>query len=471
MNRGGEDVLKNIPRIVIAATQSGAGKTTIVSGLLASLRAMGVVVQSYKIGPDYIDPGYHELASGRAAHNLDTWLVPALSLNSIFAKTMESADLAIIEGVMGLYDGGSNGISSTAAIAKQLAAPVILVIDAKSMGDSAAAIALGFREYDRDVNICGVLLNRVGSSSHETLLREAMARISMPVVGCIRRDTDLQLPERHLGLTPVSENAAERIIEKIGKAIGEQVSLPLIQAIAEAAPPLPTMVKETLVKKFKTCRIAVARDEAFTFYYPESLAVLADYGAEITFFSPLHDVSLPIDVDGIIIGGGFPEMFASDLAKNTSLREEIAVAAKRGMPVYAECGGLMYLTQSLTDFSGKAYAMAGVVPAKCVMHNKLQSIGYIEAEALTDNLLCKQGERLRGHEFHFSTMQVEKANQASFPWAFIFRKKRTGAEYVAGFVNKTILASYLHIHFAGNLPAAKRFTEKCIDYRLSRASS
>lgn len=457
-------MMNKIPRIVIAATSSGSGKTTIVSGLLGAMRDAGKIVQSYKIGPDYIDPGYHQLASGRIGHNLDTWLVPAEKINEIFYKTAKTADIAIIEGVMGLYDGGRKGISSTAAIAKQLNAPVILVIDVKSMGDSAAAIALGFREYDHSLNLAGVILNRVGSKSHEIMVREAMAKINIPVLGAVYRDDALKMPERHLGLTPVSENNAEAVMELIKAAISRQVDLARLWQIAETAPPLNLPPVQTIAPKYRGLRIGVAQDEAFTFYYPESLQVLSDLGAEIISFSPLHDACLP-KVDGLIIGGGFPEMFVSELAANLAMRSEIAAAGKSTMPIYAECGGLMYLTQQIEGFDGQAYDMVGLIPAKCQMNMKLQTVGYIEATSLQDHILCRQSVKVRGHEFHFSSMVVPPDKQERFPWAFEFVKTRTNAVYPSGYACGNVLASYLHLHFAGNPALAENFLAKCLAFQ------
>ncbi|MFC2316405.1 MAG: cobyrinate a,c-diamide synthase, partial [Selenomonas massiliensis] len=324
----------NIPRIVIAATQSGGGKTTLVTGLLAALRTRGLTVQSFKVGPDYIDLGYHRLASGRTGHNLDTWLVPEARLTEIFARECAGADIAVIEGVMGLYDGGRRGLSSTAAIAKALGAPVLLVIDAKSVGASAAATALGFRVYDRDINLAGVLLNRLGSGTHEEMIREAMTGIDLRVYGALRRDPALSLPERHLGLTPVEEHAATEMIRAVGERVEAGLDLDGILELAKSSTPLSITESRNAEKFSPVVRIGVARDEAFSFYYAASLAELEAHGAEIVTFSPLHDEALP-DVDGIIIGGGFPEMFAEALTANLSMRASIRREAEDGMPIYA----------------------------------------------------------------------------------------------------------------------------------------
>lgn len=460
--------MKNIPRIIIAGTHSGVGKTTIVTGLLAALKQQGLTVQSYKVGPDYIDPGYHQLASGKVAHNLDTWLVPTDKVVPIFAKTALGNDLVIVEGVMGLYDGGRQGVSSTAAIAKLLKAPVILVIDAKSMGESAAAIALGYKMYDQEVNLVGVIINRLGSATHQQMVTEALERIGIPVLGCIYRNEAISMPERHLGLTPVTEHNAQDMIAKLGAQIAQQVNVTKIISIANSAPELGGVMEklDTIDSPPPVVRIGVAQDEAFSFYYPESLAVLKNMGAEIIPFSPLNDSHLPL-VDGLLFGGGFPEMFVSQLAENVTMRQSIAAACLVGMPVYAECGGFMYLSKKITDFDGKEYEMVGVIPASCSMQSKLQTVGYVEATALRDNVLCTTGDRMRGHEFHFSLMNNEE-NSKPFPWAFEFKKARTGAIYPGGYAQGNLLASYLHMHFAGNEQAASRFINKCSEFKTKK---
>ena len=447
----------NIPRIVIAATQSGGGKTTLVTGLLAALRARGLCVQSFKVGPDYIDLGYHQLASGRTGHNLDTWLVPEDRLTEIFARECAGADIAVIEGVMGLYDGGRRGISSTAAIAKALSAPVLLVIDAKSVGASAAATALGFRTYDCELNLAGVLLNRLGSETHEEMIREAMAGIDLRVYGALRRDASLALPERHLGLTPVEEHAAAETVRTVGARVETGLDLDGILELARSAEVLVAARVQGGAPS-DSVRIGVARDEAFSFYYAASLAELEACGAEIVEFSPLHDEMLP-DVDGIIIGGGFPEMFAGQLSANTSMRASIRRAAEEGMPIYAECGGYMYLMRSLVDFAGAEYAMAGVFPVRARMTEKLQMVGYVEAEQTVDTVLGSAGLLLHGHEFHFSVEEADDTAEIVRP--LHFTKLRNGAQYGAGCIYRNVLGSYLHLHFAGAQTAAKHFVEAC----------
>lgn len=449
---------RNIPRIVIAATQSGSGKTTIVTGILGALKDKGIKAQSYKIGPDYIDPGYHKTASGRNCCNLDSWLTPQDKLANVFASAGEDADIAIIEGVMGLYDGGKNGISSTASIAKLLNAPVLLVINAKSMGESAAALALGFKEYDKDVNFAGVIVNRLGSSTHKEMICEAMEKIGVPVFGNIMRNDNMALSERHLGLLPTTENDEEKsVVAEIVKNVSAQVELEKIIELAKSAEPLEINELPSDTSAAKT-KIGVAFDEAFSFYYEDSLKTLERFGAQIIRFSPLHDAKIP-EVDGLIFGGGFPEMFAEKLSANKTMISSIVEVANKNMPIYAECGGYMYLTQKLIDFEANEHPMVGILPGAVKMGDKLKTVGYVEAEILTDNILGKKGTVLKGHEFHFSyeTDDTEDGKNR----AFRFKRTRAPKPYDGGAVKGNIVGSYLHLHFLGAQEAAKNFIAAC----------
>ena len=449
-----------LPRIVVAAVSSGGGKTTVVTGLLSALRQKGLKVQSYKVGPDYIDPGYHRLASGYPAHNLDSWLMPEDKLREIFIRTSKAADISVVEGVMGLYDGGRSGVSSTAEIAKLLDAPVVLVIDAKSMGASAAAIALGFREYDPQVKLAGVILNRLGSDTHRLMIEKAMQEIGIPVLGAIKRDDSLAMPERHLGLLPVEENQRElEAVEAIGRAVVSQTDLVSIIRLADKAGEMELADDSNAVTEDdKNVTIAVARDDAFSFYYPESLRILEKSGARIILFSPLKDKELPF-CDGVILGGGFPEMFAEALRCNYTMLKSIKNAAESGMPIYSECGGFMYLTQAMIDFDGIEHPMTGVLPCRVQMNKKLQMVGYVSAEMNTDTVLGPKGTRLHGHEFHFSSEIIPEKDCRDR--AFTFTRMRNNAVYQAGYAWKNVLGSYLHLHFAGCPEAADYFVEKC----------
>ncbi len=447
------------PRVVIAGTNSGVGKTTIVTGLLAYFHSKGYQVQPFKVGPDYIDPGFHAKAAGRDSYNLDTWMTPADRLVPTFSSLSDGADISIIEGVMGLYDGGANGVSSTADIAKKLHAPVILVLDCKSVGYSIAATALGFREYDKDVHIAGVILNRLGSDRHEAMVREVMEKIHMPVIGAFHRDDDLKTPERHLGLTPVTEIETQQLISHMGEAAGKWVDTEALLSIARNAPALD-VPEETNLGEKRNVRIGVARDEAFSFYYPASLEALERRGATLVDFSPLKDKEIP-DVDGLIFGGGFPEMFLHELENNASMKASIQKAAKDGMPIYAECGGLMYLCEKIQGFDGETYDMVGLVPGTCVMKKKLQRVGYVTGTALRDSIIAKQGDTLKGHEFHFSTLECGD----DFPWAYTLQGTRQKTGHIEGYAKDNVLASYLHLSFDGNPYAADYFMRKIAEYK------
>ncbi len=458
--------MKNFPRLVIAATQSGAGKTTIVSGILAALKKRGLKVQSYKVGPDYIDGGFHSLASGRAAHNLDSWLVGEKNLANIFFETFGDADIAIIEGVMGLFDGGRGGISSTAEIAKILNAPVFLVIDAKSMGTSAAAVALGFKNFDKDLNFAGVILNRIGSESHKKIICDALEKLNIKCFGAVKRNAEFFLPERHLGLVPTAENNFSEVIEKISVAVEKQINLDKLFEVAKnQMESLKDGKIESKISSFLTPHssllIAVAKDEAFNFYYEESLRELEKLGAEIIFFSPLKDKVLPEKISGLILGGGFPEMFAEQLEKNFSMRESIKNFAEKKLPIFAECGGYMYLMKSIENFSGKVFEMCGAIPNRSKMTDKLQMVGYVSATLTKNCIIGSVGDKIQAHEFHFS---IEEKN-LSEEKIFDCEKLRTGEKYFAGWANENILASYLHLHFVGCPSVAKNFVESCKKFR------
>ena len=451
---------KFFPRLIIAATQSGSGKTTITAGILAALKNRGLKVQAYKVGPDYIDPGFHEIASSKPAHNLDSWLVGKEKLADIFLSTYGDADIAIIEGVMGLYDGGKGGVSSTAEVAKILNAPVILVIDAKSMGTSAAAVALGFREFDKSINFAGVILNRVGSDSHKKIICDALDELGIKNFGAIKRDENFVLPERHLGLVPTAENNFADVIEKISVAVENQIDFDALINLAKNSPSLEEKIflPQNIEHKIK---IAVAKDEAFNFYYAESLRELEKLGAEIIFFSPLNDETLPKNISGLIFGGGFPEIFADRLEQNKTMRESVKNISREGLPIFAECGGYMYLMKSIKDFDGKIFEMCGVIDNSAEMTKKLQMVGYVDSALKKNCIIGKIGDKIHAHEFHFST----EAENLSDRNIFDCERLRTGKKYSAGYAEKNIVASYLHIHFVGCPSAAKNFVESCKKFR------
>ena len=416
---------------------------------MAALKERGLRVCAYKTGPDYIDTEYLRRAGGCEAYNLDTWLTGEEKTLELFKRTSEGKDFAIIEGAMGLYDGGEN---STATIAKLLNAPVVLVINAKSMGESAAAVALGFREFDRDVNIIGVIFNCVGSEAHEKILREALESSGIKFFGALRRNERLAIPERHLGLLPVLENNFE--FWELARAVEENILLDELVRITPSAPPRGNPARPPLLSSPETFpgkRIAVAHDAAFSFYYPESLDTLRELGAELSFFSPLTDERLP-EADGYIFGGGFPEVFAAQLAGNVSMLESVRQLPK-DKKILAECGGLMYLARSITDLRGETFTMAGLVPLDTLMTSR-PVIGYMEARALKDNIISKKGASIRAHEFHYSRAEPELPSHSC---AFEITRRRTGTTHLGGFAGENILASYLHVNFFGNVELARRF--------------
>ncbi|MBQ7153996.1 MAG: cobyrinate a,c-diamide synthase [Synergistaceae bacterium] len=429
-------------RIVIAGSGSHCGKTSVTCGLLASLRNRGVNVSAFKTGPDYIDPCYLRSAGKCEVYNLDTWLMSREKVRELFVRGSSGKDIAIIEGAMGLHDGGEH---STAGIAKLLDAPVILVLDVKSLGESAAAIALGFREYDRNVNLAGVILNNAGSNYHVKIIADSLREKGIKFLGALRRNEGLRVPERHLGLA--LEHSGEKA-ERLRCAVEAGVDVEEVMRIAKSAPKIWAETR-TYGARVSSLRVGVARDEAFMFYYPESLGILEELGAELVYFSPIHDERLP-EADGYIFGGGFPEMFAGSLAENTSMLRSVR---ENERSVLAECGGMMYLCRNMTDLEGNVHAMAGIIPGDAVM-TKRPALGYMEARALRKNILCDEGAVIRGHEFHYSRIEPEIPEEFC---AFSLTRRNTNTSHLGGYAHGKILASYLHINLFGYPDLAERF--------------
>ncbi len=446
------------PRVVIAGAHSGAGKTTVATGLMAALTQRGYRVQGYKVGPDYIDPGYHTPATGRPARNLDGWMVPPPALLGLFAKAAAGADLAVIEGVMGLFDGSACGEEmSTAGVAKLLGAPVVLVVDGHGLAESAAALVWGYKNFDPNLNLAGVIFNRVGSSSHAGLLKRAVEeKAGVKVLGCLPRTGSISVPERHLGLLPAAEKKDTKdYIGRLGEAVAQSVDLEEIVRIARAAPRLPpSRLLESAFAGRADVRLAVAVDAAFHFYYRDSLDTLETCGAELVYFSPLRDRALPLGVHGLYIGGGFPEAFLEELVANEEMKEDIRAAHRRGMPIYAECGGLLYLAEEIRGFDGRRYPAAGVIPVKVRFLEKLAALGYARAEVLNGSILAQKGETIRGHVFHYSVCSEPPPH---IPRAYSLW--RPGGEHIGtdGFVLGNTLATYLHVNFAGCPRLAENF--------------
>ena len=439
-----------IPRVVIAGTSSGAGKTTVACGLIGALRARGLRVQGFKVGPDYIDPSHHALAAGRPGRNLDAFLDGPELIAPLVRHGGAGADIAVVEGVMGLFDGasGRGELASTAHVAKLLRAPVLLVVDGAAMARSAAAMVHGYRTFDSDVDVAGVVFNRVGSDVHEELLREAVEPLGVPVLGALRRDERIVTPERHLGLVPAGEREglARAALDALAAAMARYADIPAIERLARAAPALPGPAwsprpGETAAR----ARIAIARGPAFSFHYEENLELLSAAGAELAPFDPLRDEALPPDAGALLLAGGFPEVFGTELAANAALRAQIAAFAASGRPLLAECGGLLYLCAELDG-----HAMCGVLPARGRMAGRL-TLGYREAVAATATPWIDAGERVRGHEFHYS--EVESPAGAAPAWSLSAR----GQTRAEGIVSGAVQASYLHVRWAAHPQLAQRF--------------
>jgi cobyrinic acid a,c-diamide synthase len=454
---------------MFAGTNSGVGKTTITTAVMTALTRQGYRVQPYKVGPDYIDPGYHLAATGRFSRNLDSWFFDADGIKEMFTRSAVDADLSIIEGVMGLYDGyGSGEEGSSAQVAKLLQCPTVLILDARSMARSAAAVVYGYRNYDPKVPLAGVILNRVGSDRHYRILKESVESCGVPVLGAVKRNELLSMPERHLGLVPTAEkNDMEERLDILAATVSASIDLEGLVRLARQAGRLSEPVKKLFpTPKQVHLRIGVARDEAFNFYYQDSLDLLSALGAELVLFSPLHDNHLPPALDGLYLGGGFPEMFLQDLADRKTFLSDIRTAAASGMPVYAECGGFMYLTEAIEDFSGKRLAMAGVVPGCCRMERRRVALGYVRASVLKDNVLSARGTEIKGHEFHYSTYFASEEVLPS-P-AYLMVKSDGSQESYAGYSVGNILASYLHLHLAAYPDLAENFLKSCAIFRKSR---
>lgn len=479
---------------MIAAVRSGTGKTSIATGLMGAFVRRGSTVQGFKVGPDYIDPGYHTAVTGRWSRNLDTWLLSCSQVRDVFRSALRDADLAVIEGVMGIFDGlrGRGERASSAEIAKLLGCPVILVLDVHAQARSAVVEYLGCRTLDPELPLAGVILNRVQGPGHLEILEESFRAEKIPIFGAIRDGSLPRFDERPLGLAPILEQQGYGSLSELTEAVEQQVDLDDIWQMAEAA---PDCFRSSLKERFAPGRIrirsgvsrrggatvpsrdqapvdqtngtaekvcvAFARDEAFNFYYKDGLDLLEKAGAELVSFSPLRDRCLPPGARGILIGGGFPERFAGQLAANTDMHACLRQAHTQGLPIYAEGGGYMYLCRSLRDPAGITHSMVGLIPGSCRMEKHLVGMGYVTARALDDNLFCRAGDVLRGHEFHYSAFVPDRKH---FSWAFSFSKGKN-AEWSDGYASSNLLASYLHFHFASTPGAVRRFVNFCRIYQ------
>ncbi|WP_433218535.1 cobyrinate a,c-diamide synthase [Dactylosporangium sp. CS-047395] len=441
-----------VARIVIAAPASGHGKTTVATGLLAAFAARGMRVAPFKVGPDYIDPGYHALAAGRPGRNLDPVLVGEELVAPLFAHGSAGTDLAVVEGVMGLYDGrtGAGEFGSTAHVARLLGAPVILVVDATAQARSVAALIHGFRSFGPGIHIAGAILNRVGSDRHEQILRDACAEVGTPVLGILRRHDAVAAPSRHLGLVPVVERSSDAAasVAALASLVAASVDLDAVAAVARSAPPLPAVPWSPAVAEPVAGEpvVAVVGGPAFSFSYAETVELLTAAGARVSTVDPLRDTTLPSGTRALVVGGGFPEVYAEQLSANAGLRASVAELAASGGAIAAECAGLLWLCSSLDGLP-----MCGVLDASAAMTPSL-TLGYRDAVALSDSVLAPAGTRVTGHEFHRT--RVTPGSGPSPAWAW-----RDGRD---GFVAGSVHASYLHLHWAGQPSFAQRLVASCV---------
>jgi len=447
------------PRVVVSANASDAGKTLITTALLWLLKRKGYSVQPFKIGPDFIDPGYHTYAAGLPSRNLDSWIMDEAAIRRSFAENAGGADLAVIEGVRGLYEGASptSDEGSTAHVAKILRSPVVVVLNCHSLTRSAAAIVLGLKALDREVDIAGVILNKVGDQRHEEKLRSAISHYtSTPVIGSLYRDNSLSIPKRHLGLLTVQENSAVvHTVESVGRTLEERLDIDALLRIMEEAPEIeaPAVVPaDALPAKI---RIGIFRDPVFTFYYPENVESLQRLGAEIVPMNSLSDPGLG-QVSGLLIGGGYPEVFAKRLEENQGMRAAVKRASEDGMPIVGECGGLMYLCASIAAGESKS-RMVGVFDAEAVMRSRPQALSYVLLRSVSANPLVDPGDSVRGHEFHYS--ELESVNGARF--AFRVERGKGIMDSMDGMISHSTLGTYAHLHCLAYPKMADNFIAAC----------
>jgi cobyrinic acid a,c-diamide synthase len=454
------------PRIIIAGTGSGCGKTTVALGIMRSLVQHGHAVSPFKTGPDYIDPMLHSVAAGVPSRNLDLWMLDETTVRSLFIRNSAVSDLSVIEGVMGLYDGLSGGdtTASTAHLAKVLQAPVVLCVDGEGMSTSIAALVNGFRDFDRDVPVRGIIINHIETSGYAALLKEIIEHYTgIPVLGYLRSENDIHLDSRHLGLIPAGEvSHLEDRLNHLAAMTGRTVDIPALLRLAESAPDLadPGCDDAALLSSGTPAALAVAQDEAFNFYYQDNLDLLHLLGAEIIPFSPLADDRLPRGIGGLYLGGGYPEVFAERLSQNTSMRASIRTAIDQGLPAYAECGGLMYTGKSIVMRGGMEFPMVGALPVRSRMMEHLQRFGYVETEATCDSILAVKGDLIRAHEFHYSETTADEPVTT----CFTVRKANSTRSWEGAYCIRNLVAGYPHMHFWGNPRIARHFMEVCASF-------
>ncbi|PZE20446.1 cobyrinate a,c-diamide synthase [Paenibacillus xerothermodurans] len=464
---------KQVKQLVIAGTGSGVGKTTITIGIMAALRKLNYRVQGFKCGPDYIDPTYHTAVTGRPSRNLDSYMLSHDTVKEIYQRASQDADISIIEGVMGFYDGKNpkTNEGSTAEISILLEAPVLLVLNCQSMARSAAAIVKGFQALEPRANIIGVIANRCGSEGHYRIVRDAIEQeCAVPVLGFLLRDEQLRMPERHLGLVPsIERGELEPFFDGLAERIMTAVDMRRLVELAES-PPVILEGRPSECRLFRprtagppSVRIAIAKDAAFNFYYRENIELLEAYGAECVYFSPLAGEPMPPDVHGLYLGGGFPEEFADRLAADEAVKKSIRGAITRGMPTLAECGGFMYLTEAIEDTRGHSYPMLGLISGTVRMQSKLAALGYRDVTGTEGNFLMGPSDRAKGHEFHYSTFQPNPDAEI----AYAYETKGLRGVKQDGYRNErgSLVAGYTHLHFASEPAIAERWVTKCLAYK------
>jgi cobyrinic acid a,c-diamide synthase len=456
------------PRLVIAGTHSGVGKTNVTLALLAALKSRGRRVQAFKVGPDFIDPGHHAALTGRPSRNLDGWMLGPTVNRQIFLQAAAGADLSIIEGMMGLFDGSSptDEKGSTAEIAKLLDVPVLLVVDGSAMARSVAALASGYARFDPAVHVAGVLFNRINGEGHYQLLKEAVeAETKLSVVGYLQPDAALGIPDRHLGLVTALEQPGSSLYSRLAEAAGKTVDLDKIETLANAAGELSAELPAARKMVGGGIRVGVAYDPAFCFYYPENLELLEAEGAQLIRFSPLYDPALP-EVELLYLGGGYPELHAEALARNEPMRTAIHRFAVNGGAIYAECGGMMYLMDTIRDFEGHSHKMVGLFAGEAVMHRSNLVLGYRELEITRPCVLGELGMKARGHEFHYSSLVGAEALE----YGCMITDARGRHRGQDGLIASNTLALYTHLHFASQ-PALARSLLTTVRKKASRANS
>ena len=457
--------------LVIGGTSSGSGKTTLSLALMAALRRRGLTVQGFKVGPDFIDPGHHALVTGRPSHNLDGWMLAPAENRAIFDRQMSRAQVGVVEGVMGLYDGYSarDESGSTAQMAKLLGLPVLLVAGARSLARSFAALAGGYLRFDPDLAWAGVAANQVGGPAHADILAQALDLVpGARLAGCLPRRDDLGLAERHLGLVTAQEAGHPAgFSDRLADWVEESLDLDrLLGELPEIAPPPPDPDPDQPPARV---RLAVARDQAFCFYYQENLRRLRRAGAQLVFFSPLHDAALPRDVHGLYLGGGYPEVFARRLAENRGPARQIAELGREGLPIYAECGGMMYLGRALVDLQGAHWPMAGLLPLSFRMLPRLKSLGYRRVRFQNPCALGPAGAEARGHEFHYSEIAAVSPGNGLCEDLYQAWGRAGPAPGARGYGLGNVLASYVHLHFGSNPDLASALVEACAAWREHNA--